>query len=126
MPLAEALPGRAHAPSPVAMAAGDVQVSGVTLDSRAVQPGDLYAALPGRVTHGAAFARAAVEAGAVAVLTDAEGARMCADVAVPVLVVDGPRRVLGGIAARIYGEPARELQMLGITGTNGKPCRWCR
>ena len=78
------------------------------------------------MTHGAAFARAAVEAGAVAVLTDAEGAQMCADVTVPVLVVDGPRRVLGSIAARIYGEPARELQMLGITGTNGKACRWCR
>lgn len=98
----------------------DAPVSGVTLDSRAVLPGDLYAALPGRVTHGARFARAAVEAGAVAVLTDAEGARLCTDIGVPVVVVESPRQVLGGVAARVYGEPARGLQMVGITGTNGK------
>ncbi len=105
---------------PAAAATSDLRVSGVTLDSRAVLPGDLYAALPGRVTHGARYARAAVESGAVAILTDAEGAQLCADAGVPVLVVESPRRVLGGIAARVYGEPARALQMLGITGTNGK------
>ncbi len=47
-----------------------VVVTGVTLDSRAVRPGDLYAALPGFTTHGAAFAAAAAASGAVAVLTD--------------------------------------------------------
>ena len=53
-----------------------VAVSGVTLDSRRVVPGDLYVGLPGQATHGARFAAAAVAAGAVAILTDAEGARI--------------------------------------------------
>jgi UDP-N-acetylmuramoyl-L-alanyl-D-glutamate--2,6-diaminopimelate ligase len=54
-------------------AATDVLVTGVTLDSRAVLPGDLYAALPGFNVHGARFAADAVAAGAAAVLTDAAG-----------------------------------------------------
>ena len=95
-------------------------VSGVTLDSRAVRPGDLYAALPGRLTHGARFASAAVAAGAAAVLTDEDGAALCAGLAVPTVVVPGPRRELAGIAARVYGEPGSRLQVLGVTGTNGK------
>jgi UDP-N-acetylmuramoyl-L-alanyl-D-glutamate--2,6-diaminopimelate ligase len=98
----------------------DVLVGGVTLDSRAVRPGDLYAALPGFNVHGARFAGAAVRAGAAAVLTDPPGAAELADVAVPVVVVDDPRAVLGEVAAGIYGDPARDLTMLGVTGTNGK------
>ena len=54
-------------------AAGDVVVTGVSLDSRAVSAGDLYAALPGFNAHGADFAGEAIAAGAVAVLTDAAG-----------------------------------------------------
>ena len=99
---------------------GDVRVTGVTLDSRAVLPGDLYAALPGFNAHGAAYAPDAVGLGAVAVLTDLTGAAQLAGLAVPVLVTERPRDVLGGLAARIYGEPSQSLTMLGITGTNGK------
>jgi UDP-N-acetylmuramoyl-L-alanyl-D-glutamate--2,6-diaminopimelate ligase len=98
----------------------DLRVTGVTLDSRAVRPGDLYAALPGFNAHGATFARSAVESGAVAVLTDAAGAVQLADLAVPVLVVDEPRGALGVLAAEVYGHPARALTMIGVTGTNGK------
>jgi UDP-N-acetylmuramoyl-L-alanyl-D-glutamate--2,6-diaminopimelate ligase len=119
VPLSDLLPSATEV-LPVPGSVGDLRVSGVTLDSRAVLPGDLYAALPGHVTHGALYARAAVEAGAVAVLTDAEGAQLCAGIGVPIAAVGSPRRVLGGIAARVYGEPARTLQMLGVTGTNGK------
>jgi UDP-N-acetylmuramoyl-L-alanyl-D-glutamate--2,6-diaminopimelate ligase len=97
-------------------------VTGVTLDSRSVRPGDLYAALPGARAHGADVAGAVREAGAVAGLTDPEGARRLAAQAGPlaVLVVDRPRAVLGRVAAHVYGEPARDLQLLGVTGTNGK------
>ena len=95
-------------------------VTGITHDSREVQPGDLYAALPGRITHGARFAAAAVGLGAVAVVTDATGEAECRDLDVPVVVLDDPRAALGGMAARVYGEPARDLVMIGITGTNGK------
>jgi UDP-N-acetylmuramoyl-L-alanyl-D-glutamate--2,6-diaminopimelate ligase len=120
VPLSDVLPPGLRMPSASPDAAPAVLVSGVTLDSRAVVPGDVYAALPGRLTHGARFARAAVQSGAVAVITDSEGALICADAGAPVFVVDAPRQVLGGIAASVYGEPAQALQMLGITGTNGK------
>jgi UDP-N-acetylmuramoyl-L-alanyl-D-glutamate--2,6-diaminopimelate ligase len=98
----------------------DVAATGITLDSRSVVPGDLYAALPGAVTHGAAFAAAAQAAGAVAVLTDPAGQERAAATGLPVLVVPKPRDVLGAVAARVYGEPTSELRLLGVTGTNGK------
>ncbi len=95
-----------------------VTVTGCTHDSRAVRPGDVYAALPGAHAHGADFAAAALEAGAVAVLTDAAGAEHFPDM--PVLVADPPRTVLGDVAAWVHGHPARDLLVLGVTGTNGK------
>ncbi|MFK4085857.1 UDP-N-acetylmuramoyl-L-alanyl-D-glutamate--2,6-diaminopimelate ligase [Kribbella sp. NPDC020789] len=97
-----------------------VEITGVTLDSRSVLPGDLYAALPGANTHGAAFAAKAAEAGAVAVLTDPAGAERAGQTGLPVLVVDKPRDVLGAVAAQVYGEPTNQMRLLGITGTNGK------
>lgn len=101
----------------------DVTVTGVTHDSRAVQPGDLYAALPGANTHGARFGADAVAAGAAGILTDGAGREILDEIGVtgvPVLVHDNPRARLGDISAAIYGHPSRELTMIGITGTNGK------
>jgi UDP-N-acetylmuramoyl-L-alanyl-D-glutamate--2,6-diaminopimelate ligase len=98
----------------------EVEVTGLTLNSRQVEPGDLYAALPGSRVHGAEFADAAVRAGAVAVLTDAEGERMLAGRDAPLCVVDRPRTVLGSLAARLYQFPAGALTTIGITGTHGK------
>ncbi|MBK8460352.1 MAG: UDP-N-acetylmuramoyl-L-alanyl-D-glutamate--2,6-diaminopimelate ligase [Micropruina sp.] len=95
-------------------------VSGVCLDSRTVRPGDLYVGLAGAVTHGAKFATSAVARGAVAVLTDPDGAVGLADLGVPVVAVEDPRAAMAGIAAQVYGHPARRLAMFGITGTNGK------
>lgn len=97
-----------------------VTVTGVTHDSRAVQPGDLYAALPGARTHGAAFAGPAVAAGAVALLTDPDGERPAVDTGLPVLVVADPRVVLGPVSVWVYGAPANGMTVLGVTGTNGK------
>jgi UDP-N-acetylmuramoyl-L-alanyl-D-glutamate--2,6-diaminopimelate ligase len=93
---------------------------GVTHDSRAVQPGDLYAALPGSRQHGATFAGEAAAAGAQAVLTDPPGLPVAGPAGLPVLVAADPRAVLGRIASWIYGEPSRRLALTGITGTNGK------
>jgi UDP-N-acetylmuramoyl-L-alanyl-D-glutamate--2,6-diaminopimelate ligase len=97
----------------------DASVTGMSLDSRRVLPGDLYAAIPGSQVHGIAHLPAALAAGAVAVLTDEVGA---ADVpaGVPVLVVSSPRAVLGTVAAEVYGRPADSLRMIGVTGTQGK------
>ena len=100
--------------------ADGVEVTGFTLSTQRVRPGDLYAALPGSRSHGIAFAAAAAESGAVAVLTDPDGAAGAGGIALPLLVVDAPRTVLGPTAARIYGDPARSMQMIGVTGTQGK------
>ncbi|WP_310962975.1 UDP-N-acetylmuramoyl-L-alanyl-D-glutamate--2,6-diaminopimelate ligase [Nocardioides marmorisolisilvae] len=99
---------------------GTVHITGLTLSSRRVVPGDLYAALPGSSGHGAGYATDAVAAGAVAVLTDPAGANALTGIGVPVLVVDRPRAVLGALAARLYGEPASALTLLAVTGTQGK------
>ena len=99
--------------------AGELRVTGVTLSSRDVVAGDLFAALPGSAAHGARFAADAVAAGAAAVLTDPEGVELL-DVGVPVLVHPDPRAVLGEVAAEIYGRPSERLRVIGITGTSGK------
>ena len=95
-------------------------LSGTTLDSRAVQPGDLYAALPGARTHGAAFSDQAVAAGAVAILTDPDGRDRAARTGVPVFVVSNPRERLGDVSCWIYGDPSHQMTMIGVTGTSGK------
>jgi UDP-N-acetylmuramoyl-L-alanyl-D-glutamate--2,6-diaminopimelate ligase len=100
--------------------AGEAVVTGVTLHSSAILPGDLFAAPAGSAVHGAAFADQAAAAGAVAVLTDPEGAAIARDVGVPLVVVRDVRAVLGDIAARVYGEPAARLRLVAVTGTQGK------
>ncbi|GAB3912151.1 UDP-N-acetylmuramoyl-L-alanyl-D-glutamate--2,6-diaminopimelate ligase [Microlunatus endophyticus] len=104
-----------------AVEASGVQVRGVAFDNRQVLPGDLYIGLPGNRTHGARFAAEAVDAGAVAVLTDLAGAELLtASPDVPVLLADDPRRAMATAAAEVYGRPATRLIMLAVTGTNGK------
>lgn len=93
-------------------------VSGLSLDSRGVRPGDLYAALPGEHTHGARFAAQAITAGAVAILTDFAGAEILADAQVPVLVVPMPREAMGVLSKLVYG--GARPRIVGVTGTNGK------
>jgi len=111
---------------PVPGTSAEVGVTGISLNSRTVEPGDLYVALPGAARHGADFVPQAVDRGAVAVLTDEAGARLVAlsaDTAVPVLVVDGPRNVVGPLSAMIYRSqpaPGQPPRLFGVTGTNGK------
>ncbi|MFC9456894.1 UDP-N-acetylmuramoyl-L-alanyl-D-glutamate--2,6-diaminopimelate ligase [Streptomyces sp. NPDC056983] len=94
--------------------------TGITHDSRAVRPGDIYAALPGARFHGADFAAQAASLGAVAALTDPSGAERVAAAGLPALVVENPRGRMGELAATIYGHPGRDLLQIGITGTSGK------
>ncbi|MCU1548150.1 MAG: UDP-N-acetylmuramoyl-L-alanyl-D-glutamate--2,6-diaminopimelate ligase [Arthrobacter sp.] len=107
-------------------ASGSIPVTGISLNSRAVQAGDLYVALPGATRHGADFASQAIEGGAAAVLTDAAGARLLAlseDISVPVLLAEEPRSLVGRLAALIYRsrpKGAAAPVLLGVTGTNGK------
>lgn len=97
-----------------------IQLSGVTLDSRSVQAGDLWAALPGANAHGAQFAHQAAERGALLALTDHAGQALCDQAGLPALVVTDPRHATATAAATVYGHPARRLATIGVTGTNGK------
>lgn len=111
---------RLAALAPAALSGADVEVTGMTHNSREVRPGDLYAALPGANRHGVEFVAQAAAAGAVAVLTDAAGRDAALSSGLPVLVADDPREVLGDVASAVYGDPSARLTMIGITGTAGK------
>ena len=95
--------------------AASVEVRSLAVDSRAVKPGALFAALPGAQADGAQFAAQAVERGAVAVL-----AAKALKLSVPVVVAKEPRLAFALAAAKFYGEPSEKLQLVGVTGTNGK------
>jgi len=110
---------REQADARVVGADAGATVTGVTLDSRRVLPGDLYAALPGARAHGIEFVGQAAEAGATAVLTDEAGAAAVPP-GLPGVVVAWPRAVLGAVSAGVYGHPARAMRMIGVTGTQGK------
>ncbi len=124
---------RSEAPQPMALnrllagfAAGELPetaIRGLTLDSRALRPGDLFAAVDGHQVHGLAFAEQALARGCAAIAYDpeGEGQRLALTVsAVPCVAVPDLGRQLGAIADRFFAEPSRALNVLGITGTNGK------
>ena len=100
----------------------EARITGLALDSRAVVPGALFAALPGTRVHGAEFIEYALRMGAGAVLTDAAGAAVAAealaDRPVPLVVAEDPRQALA-FAAALWFE-AQPDTMVAVTGTNGK------
>jgi UDP-N-acetylmuramoyl-L-alanyl-D-glutamate--2,6-diaminopimelate ligase len=96
----------------------EIAVTGVSSSSMDVEPGDIFCAFAGAKVHGATFAKDAIKSGAVAILTDAEGAELLQGL--PVLVVSQPRKSAAILTSWFYGEPMRDLFSIGITGTNGK------
>lgn len=111
MELLRNLPAAVRATSP------DIDVTGITYDSRLVGPGDLFVALVGERFDGRVFVPQAFERGAVAVL--AEGSAP-AGFEGRWIETANPRSLLAPLAARVYSHPDRELLMVGVTGTNGK------
>ena len=91
-------------------------VTGITLDSRQVQPGDVFVALSGEATDGHRYIPAAIRAGACAVV----GTQPLTGLEVPYIRVGDSREALAKLAAAFYGYPARQLVMIGVTGTDGK------
>ena len=91
------------------------EVENIVYDSRKVTPGSLFVAVSGFVTDGNKYIPMALEKGAVAVVTATEP---CGDV--PYVLVESDRRALAQLGANFFGHPARSMQMIGITGTNGK------
>ena len=100
----------------------DQRITGLSLDSRAVRPGHLFAALPGSAVHGATFIPAALDAGAAAILTDREGARLAADAlarsSAAVVLAEDPRQTLSLAAALWFADQPETV--VAVTGTNGK------
>lgn len=97
-----------------------VEVTGVTLGTGDLHPGDLFVGIQGLNSHGASYAAAAKEGGAVAMVTDAAGAEIAADAGLPILIVDDPRGALGGLSAWVYRTAESNALLFGTTGTNGK------
>ena len=95
--------------------APEVEISGLAYSSQSVTPGALFFCVPGFRSDGHDFAPDAVERGAAALVTERR-----LDLGVPELVVDDVRAAMGPAAARFYGDPTAELEVVGITGTNGK------
>ncbi|MEO8242726.1 MAG: UDP-N-acetylmuramoyl-L-alanyl-D-glutamate--2,6-diaminopimelate ligase [bacterium] len=97
-------------------------LSGITLDSRAVRKGYLFAAMPGTAVHGASYIQTAIDAGAAAILTDATGAKLAAKALAAskaaLVVAEDPREALASAAALWFG--AQPETMVAVTGTNGK------
>ncbi|SDE46859.1 UDP-N-acetylmuramoylalanyl-D-glutamate--2,6-diaminopimelate ligase [Salipiger thiooxidans] len=100
----------------------EARISGISVDSRAVMPGHLFAAMPGTKVHGARFVDAALSQGAAAVLTDAEGAQIAAEALagseVALVIAADPRQALAFACALFFG--AQPATMIAVTGTNGK------
>lgn len=96
----------------------DVEITGIALSSALTGPGYLFIALPGAHTHGARYVEEARSKGAVAVLTDPEGAQLVGSL--PTLVVPDLRSHIGALASFFFAEPSHQLSVMGITGTNGK------
>ena len=91
-------------------------ITGITLDSRRVRPGDLFVALTGGSTDAHRFIPPAVQKGAAAVV----GTQRLEGLPVPYLQVSDSRRALADLSAAFYGFPARRLTVIGVTGTDGK------
>jgi UDP-N-acetylmuramoyl-L-alanyl-D-glutamate--2,6-diaminopimelate ligase len=96
----------------------EVEIKGISTDSRSLNPGELFVALKGGHADARGFIPMAVSKGAAAVLH--EGDVLSADAGVPVVCVDDARDALAAVSNRFYGRPSERLTMTGITGTNGK------
>lgn len=97
-----------------------LEVGGLCDDSTVVRPGDVFLALGGTRRHGAEFVWEAQARGAVAVVYDPAEVGLAGGLAIPAVAVPRLRERLGEIAAHFYDHPSREMEIIGVTGTNGK------
>jgi UDP-N-acetylmuramoyl-L-alanyl-D-glutamate--2,6-diaminopimelate ligase len=97
-----------------------VEITGISIASTDVQPGDVFVAMPGVTHHGASFATDAVSRGASAVITDHQGADIIGEIDVPIIIRNDLRENVGHWSSRIYRTGEHALRIIGVTGTNGK------
>lgn len=92
------------------------QISGISIDSRTIQPGHLFVAMKGGNVDGHDFIQKAIDSGAAAVIGD----RNLSGLSVPYIRLENPRQALTWLSAAFYNWPARKLTVIGVTGTDGK------
>jgi UDP-N-acetylmuramoyl-L-alanyl-D-glutamate--2,6-diaminopimelate ligase len=114
MRLAELIPAGLNA-SGLTGDAAEVEIASLAYDSRRVQPGALFFCVPGEHSDGHDHAAQAVQVGAAALVVERPLRQ-----GVPEVAVESARAAMGPVAARFYGDPTAELQVVGVTGTNGK------
>ncbi len=98
----------------------DIEVTGLAYDSRQVTPGALFVALRGAASDGHDFIAQAMNKGAAALMIHADRASWYGAHGLPLVIVLSTRDVLPQLAATFYGEPSKRLDLIGVTGTNGK------
>jgi UDP-N-acetylmuramoyl-L-alanyl-D-glutamate--2,6-diaminopimelate ligase len=110
----------ADLPASEVIGTGEAQFNAVEYDSRRVKPGALFVAVPGARHDGHDYLAQAVEAGAAAILVQADRRSKWAELPVPRLAVADTHRALAEAAAAFFGRPGRKLTVVGVTGTDGK------
>jgi len=104
----------------LSQAQSHVLIRNLRLASGQVQAGDLFFAVPGTKSDGRTYIKDALKRGAAAVVYEAKNVPALPESAVPMLAVENLADEISAIAGRFYGDPAKKLQLIGITGTNGK------
>ena len=95
-----------------------VEITGVNIDSRRIETGHLFVAIPGTQTDGHKFIPKAIELGAAAILCEHLPEEQIEGVTY--IVVESTESVVGIVATHFFGDPSRKLKLVGVTGTNGK------
>ncbi len=98
------------------MDVADIHITGISIDSRVVKPGHLFVAMLGETSNGHDYIQKAIANGAIAIV----GEQDLSELAVPYIRLENPRRALTWLAAAFYNWPARQLTVIGVTGTDGK------
>lgn len=94
----------------------DVEINGISYDSRKVKPGDVFVAITGFATDGHKYIKNAVQSGAVCVVCE----RAPKDSDIPYVIVENSRVALAEMSKNFYNDPTSRLKLIGVTGTNGK------
>ena len=96
----------------------NISITGISLHTRSIDPGNIFVAIPGEKFDGHDFISEAIDKGASVVISNG---RDLGDLTVPQIKVANPRRAASWVASKFYNHPSKDLTMIGITGTNGKP-----
>ena len=104
----------------ISMSAPETRISGLQYDSRKVQKGDCFFAMRGGTTDGNKYINAALDKGAVAIVSDSPEQKPRFETAWAQIAPGHGRRVMGCASANFYQHPARKMRLTGVTGTNGK------